>query len=88
LAPFFSRLVAVLPTTKLATKAHRRSFCGFLQDNLAGEIKCAWPTSPLDLNNFPILGFAYGVFADPSMATAFESGTIYTDDEDSSNSNN
>jgi hypothetical protein len=66
----------------------RLKFCGFLQDNPTVDIRCAWPTSPLDLNNFPILGFAYGVFAGPRVATAFESGAIYTDDEDSSNSNN
>lgn len=65
----------------------RLTFCGFMQDTTAVQVSCLRPTSPLNLNNFPILGFAYGVFAHPSIATAFESGQIRTDDEDSSNAN-
>jgi hypothetical protein len=64
----------------------RLKFCGFLTQNVLA--KCAVPSAPFDEKNFPILGFAYGVFAGPSVATAFESGAIYTDDEDSSNGNN
>jgi hypothetical protein len=63
----------------------RLTFCGFLA--LSFLAKCTADPGP-DLKNFPILGFAYGVFAGPRVATAFESGQIYTDDEDSSNANN
>lgn len=76
----------IAPSTQ-SSSGTRLTFCGFLQDNLNGD-RCAWPTSPLDLKNFPILGFAYGVFAGSSVALAFESGQIYTDDEDSGNANN
>jgi hypothetical protein len=63
----------------------RLTFCGFLASTFL--TKCT-PSPVPELKNFPILGFAYGVFGSQYVPTAFESGQIYTDDEDSSNSNN
>ena len=56
-------------------------FCAFIHYPLA---KCTGGSPPVE---FPNVGFSYGVFAQPLIYGALETGQIYTDDEDSGNRN-
>lgn len=55
--------------------------CAFTRYPLA---KCSADSPVVE---FPNVGFSYGVFADPGVYGALQTGQIYTDDEDSGNNN-
>jgi hypothetical protein len=70
----------IAPSTQGGSATNLR-LCAFTRYPLA---KC---TADSPVVEFPHVGFSYGVFADPAVYGALETGRIYTDDEDSGNNN-
>lgn len=70
----------IAPSTQSSSGTNLK-FCAFTRYPL---LKCAANSPNVE---FPNVGFSYGVFASPSVYGALQTGTVYTDDEDSANGN-
>jgi hypothetical protein len=68
----------ISPSTQ-SSSGTRLTFCAFTRYPLA---KC---TAGSPVIEFPDVGISYGVFADSTVYGARETGSVYTDDEDTSN---